>query len=421
MSGFVLSEAGESRKKKSSKSRSGEKGFKWESQQTLLTYSQCDVEPQELLEFLKKVTEKWGINTYVIAQEKHQDGNKHLHVYLKTEKKPHMNSAERFFDYKGFHPKVEGCRSWKLVVKYVTKDGNYITNLSDEKIKEILLANTKVGEIYEKAYKRAREDGVEAGMKELETVKTYRDLLVHGEAIERSMKKLKGTDNNVEFNLEDFKPREWEWDQRRTLIMTGPTCTGKTSLALAFLPKALMVGDMDDLREYNSGKYHGIIFDDMSFMPDIGSGKGGVSREAQLHIFDYDHLRSIKCRYTNAKIPAKTPKIVTSNLHIDNVCLYSDPAIERRVQHVIISERVYNDLPVTTRTTTTTTTITTPPSSPSLQLVGTYPTTTTVTPPAVTTPQLEQNILSPDFRDRFLDMRVRNRVFREDDFNDIIG
>lgn len=324
------------------KTKSG--SFKWESQQTLLTYSQCNVEPDELLVFLKSlVKEKWGIDTYVIAQEKHQDGNFHLHVYLKTEKKPHMNSAERFFDYKGFHPKVEGCRSWKNVVKYVVKDGKYITNLSEEKIKEILLANTKVGEIYEKAFKRAREEGVEAGMKELETVKTYRDLLVHGEAIERSMKKLKGVDNNVEYKLDDFKPLTFEWDRIRTLILTGPSDTGKTSLALALLPKALVVCDMDDLREYNSGKYDGIIFDDMTFMPDVGTGKGGIPRETQIHLFDGKQPRTIRSRYQNARIPARTPKIVTSNLQIDNVCLFSDPAIKKRVQHVIINDKTYKN------------------------------------------------------------------------------
>ena len=147
------------------------------------------------------------------------------------------------FDYKGFHPNFAGCRSWKATVKYVTKDGNYIHNLDEEQLKKIILDNTKVGEIYEKCYKKAIEVSVEAGMKELETTKTYRDLVVHGESIERSLKRLRRDDNNVTYKLEDFKPLQFEWNRRKTLVLTGPSDTGKTSLALAMLPKCLFVSD----------------------------------------------------------------------------------------------------------------------------------------------------------------------------------
>lgn len=46
-----------------------------------LTFPKCDVSPQAALEYLK---EKHPIEEYVIAQEDHQDGTKHLHAFIKT-------------------------------------------------------------------------------------------------------------------------------------------------------------------------------------------------------------------------------------------------------------------------------------------------------------------------------------------------
>lgn len=405
MSSFILSEANstENSRKSTNKKKNNDnpdKAFKLESQQLLLTYSQCPINPDEMLEFIKTVVEEWGLDTYIVAQENHKDEGLHLHCYLKLKKKPHKNNAQRIFDYKEYHPKIEGCRSWKNVVKYVTKDGKYITNISEEELKKILLANTKVGEIYEKAYQKAREEGVEAGMKELETVKTYRDLVVHGETIEKNLRKLRGVDNNVRYKLEQFKPLTFEWNRRKTLILTGPSDTGKTSLALAILPKSLFVSDIDDLREYNSGKYEGIVMDDMSFLPDPITGRGGLSRDQQIALFDCDHPRHIRSRYQNARIPAMTPKIITSNLNIEDICLSNDDAIKKRIQHVKIVERCYRDeedeivgvssSPLTTTTTTTTTAVV-PPSPPTSS---------------------EDSILSSDFRWRF-EERTRKRAFRE--------
>lgn len=54
-----------------------------------LTYPKCDVPPQAALEYLK---EKHRIAEYVIAQEDHQDGTKHLHAFIKVEKKITFNS-----------------------------------------------------------------------------------------------------------------------------------------------------------------------------------------------------------------------------------------------------------------------------------------------------------------------------------------
>lgn len=67
----------------------------------------------------------------------------------------------------------------------------------------------------------------------------------------------------------------------------------------------------------------GIIFDDMTFTH--------IADNHQIHLVDMDNDRDIHCRYTCVKIPAHTPKIITSNAPIEQILRISNPAIARRV------------------------------------------------------------------------------------------
>lgn len=93
-----------------------------------LTYAQTDADKQALLDYLKTLM---PIDEYIVAKELHQDGNPHLHVYLKFSEKTRKKSIN-FFDYFGHHPniatpnKAEGIARVK---KYCMKGGDYLTNL----------------------------------------------------------------------------------------------------------------------------------------------------------------------------------------------------------------------------------------------------------------------------------------------------
>ncbi|AUM61624.1 Rep [uncultured virus] len=320
------------------------KEFRLNSQQLFLTYSQCPINLELILNHLKSLVE---IDKYIVAQEKHQDGNLHIHCYLLLKSKLNLKNPRKF-DYQEYHPKVEGCRSYKNVIKYVTKDGNYITNYERDILEKIINDNKKASEIYVEARKLAVEDKVEEGMKILEHAKTARDLCIHGNTIRRNLESLVPKRRKIVFALSDFRI-DFEWDRTKTLILWGPTNTGKSSLAKALLPDSLFVSHIDRLRDYNSKSYTGIIFDDMSFKH--------IPRDGQLHLVDNYDDRDIHCRYAPAFIPAGTPKIITSNNPPSEILLVLDPAIARRVQIVNIEYQVWgNPNPDTTTTTTTTTT-----------------------------------------------------------------
>lgn len=90
-----------------------------------LTYAQCDVSKEALLEQLQKVG---GSCDYTISQEKHKDGGLHLHAWVKFEEV--LQSVNpRVFDLPQddkFHPEINNPGSgWE---SYVVKAGDYITN-----------------------------------------------------------------------------------------------------------------------------------------------------------------------------------------------------------------------------------------------------------------------------------------------------
>jgi hypothetical protein len=315
--------------------------FRINTQQLFLTYPKCPISPTICLELLNRlpiiISNK--IEIYIIAQEKHQDGTEHLHAYLKLGKKCNVNNqraCDILFENVTYHPNIQGVRSSKSVTKYVVKEGNYITNLSDTAIAEAIASNTKVGEVYEKARKVAKIEGVSKAMEVLETVKTARDLTVHGDAIQRNLQKLVTCKLVVPYSIDTYK-LNFVWDRTKTLILWGPTNTGKTSLAKALLPKALFVRHMDRVKEYINGTFEGIIFDDMGFKH--------LPREAQLHIVDTYDITDIHVRYGVATLPSGTPRIITTNLMPQELLLSTngeiDPAIARRIEIVYIGDPLY--------------------------------------------------------------------------------
>ena len=47
-----------------------------------LTYPQCKLSPQDILEFLQKVVH---LREYVIAREQHKDGGHHIHAFVRLD------------------------------------------------------------------------------------------------------------------------------------------------------------------------------------------------------------------------------------------------------------------------------------------------------------------------------------------------
>lgn len=146
--------------------------FQINSKTLFLTYPECNVSKERALEIFQTIFK--DIESYAIAQEKHKNGHDHLHCYIKL-KTQFRSRNPRFADLDGHHGNYQGCRSSKGVLKYCTKEDDFISNLDVGELlgksktkKEILGKRIIEGEDLDEivkehpelifGYKRLRED-----------------------------------------------------------------------------------------------------------------------------------------------------------------------------------------------------------------------------------------------------------------------
>lgn len=134
------------------------------------------------------------------------------------------------------------------------------------------------------------------------------------------------------FTIEQFSGPEL--DLTKAAFIRGPTGCGKTNFALAHFKSPLLISDIDQLKDKDMEKYDGIVFDDCSFTH--------WPPESVIKLLDMEFPRAIRCRYTNATIPAGMPRIFTHNL-TDIFCNYNckeeqEKAIRRRYNLYIVTE-----------------------------------------------------------------------------------
>jgi hypothetical protein len=100
-----------------------------------LTFPRCFATKERILDSLK---EKAPVLRYIIASELHEDRTPHIHAFVHFERRLDFKKAQ-CFDFDGYHGKYETVRDKYRVMKYVSKDGNYISNFDiEEKEKSFL-------------------------------------------------------------------------------------------------------------------------------------------------------------------------------------------------------------------------------------------------------------------------------------------
>lgn len=119
----------------------------------------------------------------------------------------------------------------------------------------------------------------------------------------------------------------------RPTVLWGPSGYGKTEFALAHFENPHLIRHLDDIKSFRPGTHDALVFDDMSFTH--------LHKEAQIHILDWNHPSTIHARYANAVIPARTPRVFTTNVEDGAIFDIDYPAIKRRVSIVHIDEKTF--------------------------------------------------------------------------------
>jgi hypothetical protein len=125
-----------------------------------LTYPKCDESKEILLAHLESLGR---IEEYVIAREKHEDGSFHLHAFVKWENEGFSKHAilrtNSPYDFMNHHGNYQPARSRKDVIKYIKKDGDFITNIDESALDPLAKRRKMVADLKSQSVQELMENG----------------------------------------------------------------------------------------------------------------------------------------------------------------------------------------------------------------------------------------------------------------------
>jgi len=104
--------------------------FRLNAKSVFLTYPQCGLEPDHVLQTLLACTKTKDCGI-IVAQELHKDGNKHLHVYLEFPRKIDVKSSRYFNFITGKQGNYQKVKIRAACVRYVCKENKYVAHKID--------------------------------------------------------------------------------------------------------------------------------------------------------------------------------------------------------------------------------------------------------------------------------------------------
>lgn len=164
-----------------------------------------------------------------------------------------------------------------------------------------------------------------------------RDFVLFNNQILNTFSKVFAKDQMLEKKTFKIDVTAREMLESRALVLSGRSGVGKTQYAISHFDKPLIVSHIDDLKKLNPS-HDGIIFDDMNFKH--------WPPNSCIHLVDLELDRSINVKYGTAKIPARMPRIFTTNRNFNE--LFSEQcneeeweALNRRTMYKNIDNKLY--------------------------------------------------------------------------------
>lgn len=244
--------------------------FRLANKNIFLTYHQCSLSKEEALSQLKSLFTTRPPSYIRVSSEPHEDGQPHLHCLLQF---PYRfeTQDQRFFDLVSrtrsthFHPIIEGAGNSSTVQQYISKDGNFIDDGQFNTSKRSSIHDT---------YRRALASGTKEEALSIIGQGDPMTLWRHFKKINRNLDHIFqkppeeyhspfATFNAVppqlvQWATTNIRPTDSRLDAPMSLILEGPTRTGKTCWARSLGSHNYYAGDMD-LRHHNDNALYNVI------------------------------------------------------------------------------------------------------------------------------------------------------------------
>lgn len=264
---------------------------------------------------------KYRIQGYEVGEK----GTPHIQGYVWLNKEIRWTAFQKMYPTITHFEKSKGNPYQNF--EYCSKDGDFEeVGVRPKKPKNML----KSDEVFTEAINKPT---VREGLQVIKE-KRPRDLLIHGEAIERNLKKIK-----LAPYVREYEPNQFNIPLQsltKSTLLTGGSGIGKSHYAAAHFINPLICTHMDNLKQL-SPDHDGIIFDDMSFKH--------YPKEAVIHLLDTEFVRTLNVRYGTVTIPAHTKKIFTHNnenpFYNDDIEEEQRKAIERRLSRVVLIGKLF--------------------------------------------------------------------------------
>lgn len=264
----------------------------------------------------------------IVGNEVGEEGTPHFQGYCMFKKRYQLSALKKLLPRA--HWEVAKGSPYQNF-EYCSKDGDF----KEAGVRPV--APKKNNKEKDTTYSEAIEAAtVQEGIQIIKA-KRPRDFCLHGESIERNLKKAKKAPFEhiyTKFHLQPF-PLD------KSLLLYGDSNTGKTHFACSHFKNPLVVSHIDTLKTLSPDN-DGIVFDDMSFKH--------WPPEAVIHLLDQEFSREINVRYGTCHVPANTPKIFTHNtnnpFYKDEIEEAQKEAIERRLNRKFISRKLFDTQPV---------------------------------------------------------------------------
>ena len=254
-----------------------EKPVRLAARRLFLTYSQVSEEmsKQDVLRSLSQVID---FENYLIGQENHGDQGVYFHVLFVARNKFDIRNPTQLdlqYKEKTYHGHYETAKYYKRVIKYICKDNNYDTDISDIIDGKLLTYHVQFMKMAETAgLDKAKLMYIEnhpiraaggSSYQRLEKMFNHKQKLELKSIVEDEIPPFTNKD---QFNLPEVIKMWFKNDCQPTLILFGIGDTGKTAFAYMLKHvlnlKMLIVTHREDFK--NLTKEHQIIlFDDFCF------------------------------------------------------------------------------------------------------------------------------------------------------------